>query len=368
VSNGPRIAIVHERFTEWGGSEQVVAELHAIWPDAPVFVPILDRTMLRSGLAEADVRSSALGRLYRGGSTYAYLLPLLPFAMKHLDLGKPDLVITSHHAFANRIVAKDPTRIISYVHSPARWMWDPEKRANEVGGKIGRAGLSAFASTQRRPDAAAAQRVDIILANSTAVAKRIEHWWSRTCLVVPPPVDVDYFTPDEHQHRENFFLLAGRLVPYKKPDVAIAAAQRAGVRLVVAGEGRMRTTLEAMAGAETEFLGAVSRPELRKLFRTCAALVFPGEEDFGIIPVEAQACGAAVIAARKGGVLDTVLPKKTGVLYDPVPDDISALAAELRSFDPVEFLPADSRRQAEDFSIQAFGTRIRQVVSSALDG
>jgi glycosyltransferase involved in cell wall biosynthesis len=235
--------------------------------------------------------------------------------MKRIDVGDVDLVITSHHAFSNRVRVPDGVPVVSYTYTPARWLWEPAMLANEIGGRAGRTALRAFARTQRGPDLRAAQRMTQVIAISTHVADRIARWWGRTAEVVHPPVDDVFYTPDPKTPREDFFLLAGRLVPYKQPEVAVAAAVRAGVRLVVAGDGRSRAAVEAAAGPRTEILGSVDDDTLRDLYRRCQALVFPGEEDFGIVPIEAQACGTPVIARRVGGVLDTIVDGRTGVLY-----------------------------------------------------
>ncbi len=372
MSSGAHVVIVHERFSEWGGSEQVVAELHDIWPDAPIFTTVVDRSILRGSLATADIRPSALQPLFRGHGRYAHLLPLLPGAMRRLDLGHPAVVIASHHAFANRVRVPDGATLVSYVHTPARWIWDPSKRSAEIGGTIGRAALGTFASWQRRADVAAAGRVDRLIANSAAVATRIKTWWGRDSTVVAPPVDTEYFTPEPGVARDPFFLVAGRMVPYKKADVAVKAAQRAGVRLVVAGEGRMRAALEALAGPRITLVGPVSRTQLRHLYRTCQALVFPGEEDFGIVPVEAQACGTPVVARAWGGVVDSVLPGETGELYGAgtaqmgAADEVDALADALAHFDATGFDPAAIRANAERFSVHAFRRGIQAAVGPVL--
>ncbi|MGH9033813.1 MAG: glycosyltransferase, partial [Acidimicrobiia bacterium] len=353
-----RVAIVHERFTIWGGAERVVAELHRMFPTAVVHAAIVDRSVLSDGLADADIRSTWLDRLYRGNDRYAHLLPLLPVALARLDLRDADVVLTSHYAFANRVRPPRGVPVVSYTHTPARWMWDPAKRAGERGGSAGRVALGAFAETQRRADRAAAQRLRLIMANSRNVSARVTRWWGRTATVVPPPVDIDWFTPDPGIDRDDFFLVAGRLVPYKKTDVAVAAATRAGVRLFVVGVGRQRQELETRAGPGVEFLGRVDDETLRDLYRRCRALVFPGEEDFGIIPVEAQACGAPVLAQAAGGALESVVDGTTGVLYAPgrtgTAGEVEALATTMRSFDPTRFDAADIRRQAEQFSPARF--------------
>ena len=291
-----QVAIVHERFTEVGGSERVVEQLHELWPSATVHAAVVDPTAVPEGMRGADVRPTKLQRLYRGGPGYAHLLPFLPAAMRGIDFSGADVVVTSHHAFANRVRPPAGVPVVSYTHTPARWMWEPAMLADEIGGRVARLGLRAFARAQRPADRAAAQRLAAVVANSSHVAARVQRWWGRTATVVHPPVAVDFHTPDPSVAREDFFLVAGRLVPYKRPEVAVAAARAAGVRLVVAGDGRARPAVEAAAGPATEILGSVDDLTLRDLFRRCRALVFPGEEDFGIVPVEAQACGAPVIA------------------------------------------------------------------------
>lgn len=361
-----KAAIVHERLTELGGAERVAEQLAAIWPHATIHTALLDPHALPPGMVGRDVRTSWLQRLHRrgGNAGYARLLPLLPAAIRSLDLGDADLVVTSHFAFANRVRPPADTPIVSYTHTPARWMWDPAMRRFEQVHPAARAALSAFAATQRRPDAAAAQRLDRIIVNSTFVADRVRQWWDREAIVIPPPVDVDRFRPVDVQ-RDDFFLLAGRLVPYKEPAVAVRAAVQAGVRLVVAGDGRSRHDVHRAAGPGVEVRGAVDDATLLDLFRRCRALVFPGCEDFGIVPVEAMACGTPVIARRVGGVVDSVVDGTTGLLYD-VPDGadhVDALASVLRSFDGAGFDPATLRAHAERFSPNRFRQRFAEAVA-----
>jgi glycosyltransferase involved in cell wall biosynthesis len=363
-----RVALVHERFTEWAGSERVVEQLHALWPDAPIHAAVVDPSVLPASLRDADVRPTGLQRLYRGGTRYAHLLPLLPLAFRRIDLRGFDLVITSHHAFANRVRAPEGVPVVSYTHTPARWLWDPSTLRHEVGGPVGRAGLTAFAATQRRPDRAAARRLHAIVVNSANVAGRVKSWWGRSSTVVPPPVEVDWFTPDRSVAREDFFLLAGRLVPYKRPELAVIAARKAGVRLVVAGDGRQRALVASLAGPRTEILGAVEADALRDLYRRCRALVFPGEEDFGIVPLEAQACGAPVVAAAVGGSLESVVHGTTGVLYGSAPGrEADALATVLGSFDASAYDPAQVRLNAERFSPERFRRDFGEAVNRLLE-
>ncbi len=363
-----RIAIVHERFSDFAGSEQVVAQLAAMWPSATVTAPVVDPSVLPEEL-RGRVRDTVLSRALRPGGGYAHLLPLLPLAMRHLDIGEPDVVVASHHAFATQVVRATTAPVVAYVHSPARWVWDPNLRAGEIGGRVGAAGLTAFSALFRPRDRAAARQVTSMVANSNAVAERIRDWWDRDATVIHPPVDTDWYTPDLSVPREEFFLLAGRLVPYKQPSVAVEAARQAGVRLLVVGDGRSRAECEALAGPGTEFLGRVSDTDLRSLFRRCAAALMPGVEDFGIVPVEAQACGAPVIATGAGGALDSVLPGRTGELVPPGEAGlVDRWAQTLRSFDPARYDSASIRHHAEDFSRAAFRARMDDHVAEVLAG
>ena len=352
----PRISIVHERFTEVGGSELVVRELARSLAGSEVLAPLVDPNGVPEGLDQHIRADPPLRHLYRGGGRYAHLLPLLPLAMRRLDLSGSDLVITSHHAFANRVRPPAGTPVLSYTHTPARWLYEPAMRTGEVGGALGRVLLSGFATTQIGPDRAAAGRVDRLLVNSTTVQDRVRRWWGRDATVVHPPVDVDFFCPDPGVPREDFLLLAGRLVPYKRPDVAIDVAASLDLPLVVAGDGRSRAGLQARAGARTTFLGRVSDEVMRDLYRRCRALLFPGEEDFGMVPVEAQACGAPVIALDRGGARDSVQHGRSGLLY-PMdgPGGRDGLASALARLDDITL--RRPRRTGQRGALQPAGVR-----------
>jgi glycosyltransferase involved in cell wall biosynthesis len=362
-----RTVVVHERFTEFAGSEAVVEQLARRWPSAPLLAPVS-----RPGVMPADlehrVRSTRLSALLRG-SGYAHLLPALPLAVRRLHVPDADVVIASHHAFASQVVHATSAPVVAYVHSPARWVWDPQMRRGEVGGRLGELGLGAFAAGFRQHDRTAAARLRTVVANSTAVADRVRSWWGREAEVVHPPVDTEYYTPDPSVEREDFFLLAGRLVPYKRPDLAAQAAARAGVRLVVAGDGRARAEVEALAGPGTTFVGRVDDDELRSLYRRCRALLMPGVEDFGIVPVEAQACGAPVVAVDAGGARDSVVPGATGVLVPQArrgAEEVERWADALRDVPAGRFDPAAARANAESFSRRHFRDRMADVVARTL--
>lgn len=364
-----RVALVHERFTEFGGSEAVVGEFVETWPDAEVFAPIVAPGGIREPVGA--VHDSWLSRAHAlTGGRHAPLLPLVPRVLRRLPLRDHDVVVISHHAFATQAALATDAPVVAYVHSPARWAWDREFRAQEAGGRAGQLALAALGTLARRGELRAAPRLAHVVANSHAVAQRVTDWWGLPASVVNPPVQVARFTPDPTLAREDFYLCAGRLVPYKRADLAIRAAQRAGVRLVVLGEGRFRAQLAAIAGPETTFLGATSAAQLQDMYRRCRALLMPGIEDFGIVPVEAMACGAPVLAVGAGGALDTVRPGVVGAYVPAGTDDevVAALAELMGEFDSATYDPAKIRDHALTFAPEVFRARMAGVVDDVLAG
>ena len=379
----PVVALVHERFTEWAGSEMVVEQLAAQWPSAPVFAPITRSDAVPASLRDR-VRPGRLTRLTTSSGGYAHLLPLLPLAMARLPIPPVDVVVTSHHAFGTQVVNATDAPVVAYVHSPARWVWDDTMRHGEMGGRGGQAALGAFSRVFRPIDRRAAHRVHTLVANSSTVAQRIQQWWGRDASVIHPPVDTEFYHRAPDVQREDFFVMAGRLVPYKRPDLAVRAATLAGVPLVVTGDGRGAGECRLLAGPTVTFLGRVTNEEQRSLFRRCRGLVMPGIEDFGIVPVEAQACGAPVLAAGAGGALDSVLTGVTGELV-PEPaasrdargsatagrDDtaVRLWADHLRGFGAAaDYDPVRIREHAETFSRSRFRAQMGAVVGAVLAG
>jgi glycosyltransferase involved in cell wall biosynthesis len=363
-----RIAIVHERLTEVAGSEHVVEQLALQWPQAQVYASIARPAGIPSGLSRPP-RTTWLDRPYHalGERSYAPLMPFMPGAFRRMPIDDVDVVVASHHAFAVQSVFATDAPVVAYVHSPARWAWDASLRAGEGGGRAGAAILTVLAAIARRGEMRSAPRLRAVVANSSAVAQRVRAWWGRDAFVVHPPVDTDGFTPDPAVEREDFFLLAGRLVPYKKPELAVQAAALADVPLVVAGDGRSMAVCRALAGPRTTFLGRVSHDELLSLHRRARAVLMPGVEDFGIVPVEAMATGTPVIALGEGGAVDTVIPDLSGVHVAGGTDReiVDGFAKAMRTFDAGGYDRAAIRAWAERFSRATFRRRMQEVVDAA---
>lgn len=363
------IAIVHDRLTELGGAEQVIEQLALEWPASKVHAPLVDPGVVPELLRDRVVTTST-DRLHRalGRRSHAPVLPLVPASLRRHPIEGVDAVVISHFAFGIAATQATSVPTVAYVHSPARWAWDKDMRAQETASIPGRAALTALSAIARRNETKSAPLLTKIVANSSEVRDRISQWWGRESTVVFPPVNVDRYTVDTSIDREDFFLLAGRLVPYKRADLAVRAAREAGVRLVVAGDGRFRQTCEQLAGPETVFLGRVSDDEMLRLQRTARALLMPGVEDFGIVPVEAMAVGTPVLAVGAGGAVDTVIPGLSGEHITPGSDDevVARFADAMRYFDPSAYNAAKVRAHAERFSQNEFRASMRAVVDSVI--
>jgi glycosyltransferase involved in cell wall biosynthesis len=313
-----KVALVHEWLTNYAGSESVLAALAGIYPDAPIHTLVCDRKSLAgTPLANRDIRTSFIDRLpWPLRSRFRGLIPLLPIAIEQFKLDGFDVVISSSHAVAKGVLTRADQLHLSYVHTPARYAWDlyhqylaDAKLERGLRSMLLRWMLHRF----RIWDLASANRVDHFIANSQYVARRIWKTYRRRATVIYPPVDIERFNPG--RQREDFYLTVSRLVPYKRIDVIVEAFTKLGRPLVVIGDGPERERLADIAGPNVTFLGHRSDSEVADHMSRCRAFVFAAEEDFGIAPVEAQAAGAPVIAYGRGGVLETVQPGVTGLLF-----------------------------------------------------
>jgi glycosyltransferase involved in cell wall biosynthesis len=359
----PRVAIAHDWLTVPGGSEQVLTELLEMFPQAEIFTSVYDPAPWPALITERPVHASWLGRLPGATRQYPKLLPLMNGAFRSFDLSGFDLVLSSSHANAKN-VRKPPGAIhVCYCHTPMRYAWEEGFLAGEQVGRATRLLLPPLLARLRRADLAGAAGPDVFVANSAHVAERIRRYYGRDSEIVHPPVDVEHFLGLQRRPGD-YYLAFGRVVPYKRVDLAVAACSRLGRALKVAGDGRALQDVRAGAdGAHVEFLGKVSDGERDRLLSGARALLFPGEEDFGIVPVEAQAAGVPVIAYGVGGALETVREGVSGALFAEQSEP--SLAEAIERFERMGLEEAAVRDNARSFSRERFRAEMAGVIARA---
>lgn len=363
-----KVAIVHEWLETYAGSERVLEQLLACWPDADLFAvcDFMDEGE-RAFLQGRPVTTSFIQRLPGARKHFRKYLGLMPIAVEQFDLAGYDLVISSSHAVAKGVITGPGTLHVSYVHSPMRYAWDLQHQyLRQSNMETGLKGLYArrLLARMRAWDQLSAARPDIIAANSSYIAARIEKCWRRPSEVIHPPVDLDGFLFQEA--KQDYYLIASRMVPYKRMElVAQAFAAMPGRRLVVVGDGPSADLVrrEAAGAANIELRGRVGQAELVALMQGARAAIFAAEEDFGISTVEAQACGTPVIAYGKGGACDIIRPGTTGLLFRE--QTAASIQEAVERFEALEtpIAAADCRANAERFSREMFRRRMTDLVA-----
>ena len=312
----PRVAIIHYWLVGMRGGEKVLESLCRMFPTADIFTHVYVPGKISPLINSHRVQTTSVANLPFAGRMYQKYLPFMPRALEELDLSGYDLVISSEAGPAKGVIAPPDAPHLCYCHSPMRYLWDQYHSYRKDAGFLTRHMMPRLAHGLRVWDVTSAARVDGIVANSNHVAARIRKYWRRDSDVVFPPVAVADFRPVEANARGDFYLWAGELAPYKRPDLVVEAFRRLNKPLVViGGPDQTRAKLKANAGDKTMFLGQVPFAVLKDYMARCKALVFPGEEDFGIVPVEVMASGRPVIAYGRGGALDTVVDGETGLLF-----------------------------------------------------
>ncbi len=348
-----KIAFVHSWLNQYGGAERVLEAAHALFPHAPVYTSIYDPQALPPLYRTWDIRVSFMNRFPAIHRRHQIYLPFYPLAFESFDLRSYDLVLSIPSAFAHGVLTSTSTRHVCYCLTPARFLWQyREYVENEALGRAARAFLPFVVSPLRLWDRLAAERVDEFVAISRVVQSRIAKFYRRTSAIIYPPIHTESFQAVPATEVGDYFLILSRLVPYKRVDLAIQAFNALGLPLVIAGDGRDRARLEKMARANVRFLGRVSDVQRRELMARCRALVFPGEEDFGITPLEANASGRPVIAYAGGGALDSIVEGVNGALFrEPTAE---SLIQRLSTFDAAAYNPAELRAHAEKFDLHVF--------------
>jgi glycosyltransferase involved in cell wall biosynthesis len=349
-----QLAIVHDWLNQMGGAEAVLETLVEMFPRAPIYTSIYWRKGMPPRYQGWDIRTTWLDHapgIHRHQQPY---FALYPRAWSSLNLSKYDLILSNKSGFCHGVRKRGRTKSalhVCYCLAPTRYVWNFDDYARSEGlGRLPRIALKPLVALMRRWDFAAAQQVDHFIAISHEIQTRIEKHYQRESVVIYPPVDLRRYRPQPQPG--DYFLIVSRLIPYKRIDLAIQAFNRLGLPLVIAGGGRDQARLEKLAQPNIQFLGRVPEADLPDLIARCRAFVFPGYEDFGITPVEAQACGRPVIAFGAGGALDTVIDCQTGVLFRQ--QTVDALIDGVRRFNSMRFDPQTARSNAERFSTDVF--------------
>ncbi len=362
---GRRVALVHDWLTGMRGGEKVLDAICEIFPDAPLTTLVRVPGSVSARIEARPIRTSFVQALPDPGRFYRHYLPLYPLAVRLLDFPGFDLVVSSSHCAVKSVIVPEGAVHVCYCHSPMRYGWDQFEeyfgpaRTGPVTSRLMRPVMRRIA----RWDQATANRVDRFLANSQYVAGRIRRYYNRRSTIVYPPADTDFYTP-ESRAESSAFLIVSALVPYKRLDVAIDACRRLRVPLRIVGTGPERERLERQAGNSVEFLGWQTDAQIRELYRSSRATLLPGIEDFGIVPVESQACGTPVVALNRGGARETVIDGETGVLVDGT--SVEAFAGGLERLLRTTVDRAAVRRNAERFSRPNFMASFTLAVEQAI--
>lgn len=371
VSSKLKVAIVHDFLTYWGGAEQVLLSLHHIYPDAPIYTLLYDEKMDKY-FPDARIRVSFLGKLPNFlRKRKKFMLPLMPTAAETFDLSGFNLVISSSGSFAKGVIVKPRTLHVSYCHAPTRFLWDWYNNYLEENhiGKIKKLVVVPILHLMRIWDRSASERVDFYVANSQNTARRIKKFYGRDSEVIYPPVDFTKFSAMKNLPsvpEKDYYLIVSRLSPYKKIDIAITAFNKMNLPLVIIGEGSDRRRLEKMAEDNIKFLGFQDEEHLAAYYQGAKALIFPGEDDFGITIVEAMSFGKPVLAYGRGGALETVIPGKTGELFMSEVPEILADSVRRMSRDMEKYDAKEIKTHAEKFSRENFEKEFKKFVDEHL--
>lgn len=357
-----RIALVHDWLNQMGGAEGVLENLVALFPSAPLYTSIYRPEVMPDRYRQWDIRTSWMDKLPLVKRHHQSFLPLYPLAFEALDLSGYDVVLSNKSGFCHGVITPPETLHICYCLSPTRYVWRHHDYLQREGlGRLGRAGLTPLLSVLRLWDRMAADRVDRFVAISTEIRRRVQKYYRRNSEIIHPPVDTSRFAP--MASHDDYFLVVGRQVPYKRIDLAVRACSELGLPLKVGGSGRDLERIRSMAGPTVEFLGWVPDEALPELMARCRAFLFPGAEDFGIAPLEAMAAGRPVIAYAYGGALDTVVEGVSGALFHE--QTVESLTQALQRFDADAYGSAAIRAHAERFDTTVFRQRMTAFITEA---
>ncbi len=354
-----KVAIIHDSFTQMGGAERVVENLHELFPNAPVFTLVFDKKFAKK-YEDWDIRTSSLQVLYYIFGKFQYLLPWMVWGVNQLNFNEYDVVISSSSGFVKNIQVSKNTKHICYCHTPPRFLWiDNEYVNHEVPFPI-RPLARYILFKMRKWDLNGSKRVSLFIANSKEVQKRIKDIYERNSEVVYPGVDTEFWRPT--RSKSDYFLIAGRLQTHKNNELAVEIFNSLEIPLHIIGTGRQEKYLKSLAKPNITFLGAVDDNKLRDEYSGALGFIYPQVEDFGLMPLEAAACGTATIALNKGGALETVLPGVTGEFFNHK-DELKQI---ILNWQAKKYLPANLHRQALNFSKDKFKEKLSKLLENIL--
>jgi glycosyltransferase involved in cell wall biosynthesis len=360
----PRVAIIHYWLVGMRGGEKVLESLCECFSQADIYTHVIDKSAVSKVISQHKIYTTFIQKLPQANRRYQKYLPLMPLALEQLDLRNYDLVISSESGPAKGVITSPNTLHICYCHTPMRYVWDMYQDYLENAGRITRLVMPPLVHYLRLWDYASAARVDHFIANSGHVAKRIQKHYRRDATIIYPPVDTAAFT--QSSTHEDFYLIVGQLVRYKRTDLAVEAFNRNGKPLIIIGEGEQFEQLRAQAKPNIKIMGRQPFSVIRDHYARCKALIFPGEEDFGIVPVEAMASGRPVIAYRKGGAFETVLEGITGLFFEQQTPEALIQAIEHYEATQQQFSSEQIIQHAQSFDKETFKIKIKKFIKEAL--
>jgi glycosyltransferase involved in cell wall biosynthesis len=357
-----RVAIIHYWLVGMRGGEKVLESICRLFPQADIYTHVYDKSAISPELNAHAIYPTFINALPAAKRMYKKYLPLMPMALEQLDLSQYDLIISSESGPAKGIIPNAPAVHICYCHSPMRYVWNMYHEYYRNSGFLTRMVMPPLAHRLRSWDIGTASRVDHFAANSSTVAQRVKSYYRREAEVIYPPVDTQAFRPVPTHEVEDYYLMVGELVAYKRPELAVKAFNATKRKLVVIGGGEMLDELRRIAGPTVTILGPQKFDVLKHHYAHAKALIFPGEEDFGIVPVEAMASGRPVIAYGRGGATETVVDGKTGLFFESV----ECLIDACEQFERLDLDPADAVTRAADFAAATFARKFRAFTVKAL--
>ncbi len=358
-----KVAIVHDYLNQWGGAESVLKEFVEIFPEAKIFTIIADYKIVKRELKDKKIYTSFIQKLPFSLRFYREFSFLYPLALETLDLRGFDLILSSTSGFAHGVIPPPYSIHISYCHTPLRYAFSFYHEYRKTQRLIPKIMKDILLHYYRIWSFSASKRVDYFIANSKETKRRIELYYGKEAKVIYPPVDTDFFRPSDTE-KEDFFLFVGRLKSYKRLDLAISATKKLGYRLFVVGEGEDLNSLKNRFGEGIRFLGRINKEKLKELYQKAKALLLPGVEDFGIVTLEANACGTPVIAFKGGGALETLIEGETGIFFEEQTEE--ALIEAILKFEKMKFDKEKMFKNALKFSKEKFRENIKNFINEVI--